>query len=140
MDISINVSWHEDMRQRLLRAAEKYERRRRELRKRRLGSMEVLEQMPLLAEQMGYQVHEMSVSYKIVGKRKDRAIYVSRRGARVELSGFSMDGPAFSAVAKEEARRRHLGNIQARISLSRPQEEVLGAYLAALGQLDQEGC
>lgn len=124
-----------EMRERLLQAVSKYEDMRRRMRARRVRALDVLERMPLLAQELGYDVREMSVSYKICGSRKDRAIYVSRRGARVDLSGFTLDGPAFSSVAREEARRRHMGRVQARLSLDLPDDEIVSAYVAALEQL-----
>jgi hypothetical protein len=91
----------------------------------------------MLAKELGFDVEEMAVFYKIRGKRNDRAIYVSRRGGRVDLSGFTVPNPAFHEVSAEEAKRRHLGRVKARLSLSLPDDVVIDAYKNALEELDR---
>lgn len=121
---------------RLERAVAKQEARRRQIRARRVKGLHLLEKLPQLAKELGFDVEEMAVFHKITGKAKDRAIYVSRRGGRVDLAGFSMYGPAFSEVSREEAKRRHLGRVKARMSLTLPDDVVLQAYKTALEELN----
>lgn len=126
----------EVFRTRLAKAVAKQEERRRQNRFRRIKGLHLLEKLPDLARELGFDVEEMSVFFKIKGRAKDRAIYVSRRGSNVALAGFSIDGPAFAKVPEEEARRRHLGRVKARLSLTLPDDEVLAAYRAALMELN----
>ncbi len=121
---------------RLERAVAKQDARRRQIRARRVAGLHLLEKLPDIARQLGFDVDEMAVFYKIRGKAKDKAIYVSRRGGRVDLSGFTVNDPAFSEVSKEEAKRRHLGRVKARLSLTLPDDVVLEAYKTALKELN----
>lgn len=121
---------------RLKRAIEKQNAHKRRMRAKRIKGLHLLEQLPKIAKELGFDVEEMAVFYKIKGSKQDRAIYISRRGSRVDLAGFSVDNPAFITVPEEEIKKRHLGRIRARLVLNLPDDVVLNAYKRALEELN----
>lgn len=64
------------------------------------------------------EVIEGSVNHKIVGKGRDRRIYLFKAQVRVDLSGFTVSDPAVRQISEREARDMHLGSVRGQIDFS----------------------
>ncbi len=87
------------------------------------------------ARELGLVVDQKSAFTKVTGPAKRRAVYVSRRGGRIDLSGFCVEHPGVRVVTPEDARRQHLGSVKAQVLFEEPSAEVdlaVEAVLAAL--------
>lgn len=126
------------LKERLDNAIKKHETRKRKLKSKRIKGFHILEKLPRIAEDLGFSVEEMVVFYKISGKKPNKAIYVSKRGGRVDLAGFILDSPVVIPIPKDEIKRRHLGRIKAKLAIDNINEElVMATYKDALDKLNE---
>jgi hypothetical protein len=83
-----------------------------------------------VAEKTGFQ--------KVTGTAKGKAVYVAKKGGRVDLSGFEVALPnaAIKVISEQAAKDQHLGRVRGQLDFGRPDADVLEAFSAALAQLD----
>lgn len=124
-----------EMKDRLQKAITNYEEQKRQNNFKRIKGYHLIEQMPNIARSLGFDVAEMSVYYKITGNNKN-VIYISRKGNKVDLSGFIIDDPAFKQINEDDAKKRHMGRVKARLSLDLPDKTIIEAYFKALKELN----
>ena len=95
----------------------------------------LLEKLRSKAVEDGLTVEDKSGFIKITGTAKSRAVYLAKKGGRVDLSGFSIDNVAINNISEEEAKNKHIGRVRGQINFDKTDEEVLAAYDIALSQL-----
>lgn len=83
----------------------------------------------------GLEVDEKSGFLKITGATKGRAIYVAKKGGRVDLSGFTVQASAVKQITEEEARDKHLGKVRGQLDFTQADADVLAAFDLALAEL-----
>lgn len=69
-----------------------------------------------LAAAAGAKVEEKSGFYKITTDVKGKAMYLARKGGRVDLSGFTVTDPSVVQVSEEEAQAKHLGKVRGQLN------------------------
>jgi hypothetical protein len=125
----------EEMESRLNQSILDYEKLKLDTKAKKIKGYRLVVQMPDIAKQLGFNVEEMSVYHKIQGNNK-KAILISRNGNKVDLSGFTIDDPAFKEIPQNDVKKRHMGRIKARLSLDLPDKNILEAYFKALKELN----
>lgn len=83
----------------------------------------------------GLTVEENKSFKKITGIAKGKAVYVAKKGGRVDLSGFTLDSPAVTKLTEEEARDKNIGRVRGQFNFGASDDEVLAAYAEALAEL-----
>jgi hypothetical protein len=66
---------------------------------------------------------------------KNKQLCIARRGGRVTLAGFTLDSPAVVQISEEQAKAKHLGRVRGEIDFDKSDDEILGAFKAALAVL-----
>jgi len=89
------------------------------------------------AEKAGLAIEEKSSFLKITGPTKGKAVYVARKGGRVDLSGFTVDSDGINQISEEDARTKHLGKVRGQVNFDATDDVVLAAYEAALTAVAQ---
>ncbi len=118
---------------RLKAAGKKAEKAKTERRARQVKGAHLTTQLTDLATAAGLRNEAKTGFAKITGESgKGPAIYVANKGGRVDLSGFTVEAPAFRQITEQEARDRHLGKVRAQINFECSDEEILSAFSAAL--------
>lgn len=124
---------NKEFRKRLIGAGEKVVKMRTERRSKQVKGSHLLDDM--LKTARDFDIDEKSSFYKITGKMKDKAVYVVRKGGRVDLSGFAVEHPAITTISEEEARQRHLGRVRGQINFKENDDSVMDAFTKALEYL-----
>lgn len=88
-----------------------------------------------LAKRDGLTVQDKTGFHRIVGVATGKAVYVAKKGGRIDLSGFTIDHSAVSQLTAEEAKDRHLGKVRGQLDFNQSDEDVTAAYLLALEEL-----
>lgn len=128
----------EAMGEKLKKAGKKAEAQKAARRERTVKGSHLLPQLLDPARIDGLTTEDKSGFTKIVGKTKGRAIYVAKKGGRVDLSGFTVENPAISQITEEDARQKHLGKVRGQLDFNAADDAVLAAYDAAIAILSQE--
>jgi hypothetical protein len=128
----------EDMGQKLKKAGKKAEAQKAARRERTVKGSHLLPQLLATDRISGLTTEDKSGFTKIVGKQKGRAIYVAKKGGRVDLSGFTVESPAVAQITEEEARQKHLGKVRGQLDFNAADDAVLAAYDQALEVLAEE--
>lgn len=100
------------------------------------GSLSLVTPMLDIAKQMGLTCDDKSGFYKITGAQKGRAVYLAKRGGRVDISGFSVeDVPAVNVISAEEAKRRHLGKVRGQMLFDGSDETLVSSFKTVLERM-----
>jgi hypothetical protein len=124
--------------EKLKKAGKKAEAQKAARRERTVKGSHLLPQLLSEDRVKGLTTEDKSGFTKIVGKTKGRAIYVAKKGGRVDLSGFTVESPAVAQITEEDARQKHLGKVRGQLDFNAADDAVLAAYDAALEVLAQE--
>jgi hypothetical protein len=128
----------EGMGEKLKKAGKKAEQQKAARRERTVKGSHLLPQLLSEDRIKGLSTEDKSGFTKILGKQKGRAIYVAKKGGRVDLSGFTVESPAVAQISEEDARQKHLGKVRGQLDFNQADDAVLSAYDAALEILAQE--
>ncbi len=63
---------------------------------------------------------------------KGKRIYLSRKGGRVDLSGYTVEDPAIKQISEKEAQEKHLGKVRGTIDFEQSDDAVLEAFSKAI--------
>lgn len=91
-----------------------------------------------LAKTAGAKVEEKSGFYKITTEVKGKAMYLARKGGRVDLSGFTVTNDSVVQISEEEAQAKHLGKVRGQLNFELAGDgdaALLGAFSAGLVEL-----
>ncbi|MBV8068284.1 MAG: hypothetical protein JO270_00165 [Acidobacteriaceae bacterium] len=134
----IKTEGTEGMGEKLKKAGKKAEAQKAARRERTVKGSHLLPQL-LSSDRIGALTTEDKSGFtKIVGKQKGRAIYVAKKGGRVDLSGFTVEAEAVTTISEEDARQKHLGKVRGQLDFNKADDAVLAAYDAALAVLAEE--
>jgi hypothetical protein len=127
-----------DMANRLAQAGAQAEGEKKERRERTVKGSHLLD--PMMAKIKDFKrstlvVEEKTGFFKITGPVKGRALYIARKGGRVDLNGFTVTHDAISQISDEEAKDRHLGKVKAQVDFEKGDVYVLDAFDTILEQL-----
>lgn len=122
----------------LAEAGEKAEKQAKQRRERQVKGSHLLPALTEKAAAAGLTMTDKSGFIKVTGSAKKRAVYVARKGGRVDLSGFTVEAAAVKQISEAEAREKHLGGVRAQLDFGKDDAEVLAAYDAALQQLQEQ--
>lgn len=103
----------------------------------RIKGSHLLEQMLKLSSK--FEIVDQINFYKVSHvKNKKRAIYISRRGGRVDLCGFSINDPLVVPLSRDEAKRRKLGRVLAQINFNTDStdNEIIDVFKKVLSYLE----
>ncbi len=125
-----------EMAQRLTAAGQKAEDATEARRERTVKGSHLTDQ--LLALATGKTVEDKSGFHKITGKSKGRAVYLAKKGGRVDASGFTITNDAVTQISEEVAKDKHLGRVRGQIDFEKSDAEVTSAFSALLVELDVE--
>lgn len=137
MDEDTKTGGEATMAETLAKAGAKAEEARAAKRARAIRGSHLLDKLLEEARGRGLTILERNGFHLVSGKAKGRKVYVSRRGGRVDLSGFGLKHEAVREVTEEEARAQHLGKVRGMLDFEKPDATVLEAYSQALDQLDE---
>lgn len=126
-----------EMGKKLKGAGKKAEAQKAARRERTVKGSHLLPQLLSSERTGGLTVEDKSGFTKITGKAKGRAVYVAKKGGRVDLSGFSVEAPAVTQISEEDARAKHLGKVRGMLDFNAEDATVLAAYDAALSKLEE---
>lgn len=100
------------------------------------GSLSLVTPMLDIAKQMGLSCDEKSGFYKIVGAQKGRAVYLAKRGGRVDISGFTVDDVVgVTVISEEEAKRRHIGKVRGQMLFDGSDETLVSSFKTVLERM-----
>lgn len=85
----------------------------------------------------GLRVDENSSFHRVYGKGKS-AIYIAKRGGRVDLSGFSIDHAAVEKIDEQTAKDKHLGRVRGQLNFELGDEVVVEGFVQSLEFLQAE--
>lgn len=125
----------ENMKEKLKEAGKKAEKATAEKRERTVKGAHLQTALVTLAKETGLNYIEKSGFAQVHGKRKGFKVYIALKGGRVDLSGFTLDHPAFTQITEEEAKAKHLGKVRATVNFDKSDDEVTAGYKAALAEL-----
>lgn len=123
--------------EKLKEAEKKWEKQNLDRRIKNVRGFHLLEKMIGMADNKTYTVDKKSVYYKITGASKDKKLYVSINGGRVDLNGFSIEEKAIREIGIDVAKKKHLGRTKAQLDFSCNDEEIMIAYKKALEELNK---
>lgn len=131
------------MAEKLVAAGGKAEKAVKEKRERTVKGSHLLEAMMALVKdfrsgEVTLKVEEKTGFHKVTGPSKGKALYISRKGGRVDLNGFTVTHDAVVQITETEAQERHLGKVQAQVDFDKGDEAVLAAFTMALAELSVE--
>ena len=128
-----------EMEQKLVAAGQKAAEQKAQKRAREVKGSHLQETLLSRARDasLALSIEEKTGFLKVSGATPGRKVYISKKGGQVDLSGFTVESTAVNQITEEEARTRHLGKVRGRIDFSKPDEDVLSAFSAALGILAQ---
>jgi hypothetical protein len=122
--------------EKLQAAGKKAERAKAQRRERAVKGSHLLDKLVANAKAAKLSVEEKSGFHKVTHEGvKGKAIYIAKKGGRVDLSGFSVDSPAVRQITEADARDKHLGKVRGQLDFAQTDEAVLGAYSRALDVL-----
>lgn len=124
-----------EMKERLADSAKKAEAQQTARRERTVRGSHLLGDLRTRADKQNLTVTEKNGFYKITGPSKGRAVYLLKKGGRVDISGFVISSAAVIQISAEDARQKHLGKVRGQLDFSKPDDEVLQAYDEALSEL-----
>lgn len=88
----------------------------------------------------GLKSEEKSGFYKVTSDAKGKALYLARKGGRVDLSGFTVTNDAVTQISEETAREKHLGKVRGQLNFElagtpEGEAQLTAAFKAALVEL-----
>lgn len=108
----------------------------KERRAKRVVGSHLVESMLSVAKSMpSLMFSETGEFHKIVGPTKGKVVYLSRKGGRVDLSGFCVDHEAIIPISEEQARARHIGKVRGQFDFERSDEAILAAWRKVLEEI-----
>ena len=99
----------------------------------RIKGANLLERM--LREAKHLEITDQINFYKISNTKNKKAIYVARRGGRVDISGFDLSHPLVVPMSREEAKRRKLGRVCGQLNFkdnSATDKDIMEVFKKAL--------
>ena len=132
-------SEEQQMRDKLGDAGKMAEDARDQRRRRAVKGSHLLDTLVSKARDAGCTVKDNSGFYKFTGDEKGKAIYVAKKGGRVDLSGFTVERDGIRQITEDAARDTHLGKVRGQIDFNKSDDVVLSAYAAAVSALGQNG-
>lgn len=124
------------MKERLIAAGEKAEAQKAARRERAVRGSHLTQTLLNRAQDAGLILTEKSGFMKVTREgKKGKSVYVLKKGGRVDLSGFTVELEAVRQITESEAQDKHLGKVRGQLDFSRPDDDVLAAYDAALQRL-----
>lgn len=125
------------MEEKLVEAGKTVEEQAAKKRERAVKGSHLLGMMLEKAKGLGLSTEEKSGFVRITGAAKGRAVYVAKRGGRVDLSGFTIEKPAVVQISAEEAKQKHLGKVRGQLDFNAEDQTVLATYEDALSALSE---
>lgn len=120
---------------RLNNATKKLQEEETQRREKTVQGSHLLQPMLELVAKKELKTEERTGFYKITGPSKALAVYLAKKGGRVDFSGFDVDAPALTKITKEEAQAKHIGKVRGQIDFTATDEAVLAAFEAGLTAL-----
>lgn len=125
----------DEMGQKLDVAAKKAEQQKAERRAKVIKGAHLNEKFLAPNALAGLTVEEKSGWTKITGQASGKAVYVAKKGGRVDLSGFSVESPAVNQITPDEAKAKHIGKVRGQLNFDASDDDVIAAYEKALATL-----
>lgn len=120
---------------RVPQATEVVQKMQRDAREKTIQGSHLLPKMLAAVLSKGLSQKEQTGFVKITGAQKKRAVYVARKGGRVDLSGFAVEHDSILQISEEEAKAKHIGNVRGQIDFDREDDEIMAGFDAALDGL-----
>ncbi|HEU5118720.1 MAG TPA: hypothetical protein VFT74_19150 [Isosphaeraceae bacterium] len=127
-----------NMAETLAQAGKLAEEQKTQRRERTVKGSHLLAQMTEAVAAAGLKAEDKSGFTKVTGKAKGLAVYVAKKGGRVDLSGFTVQSAAIKQITEQEARDKHLGKVRGQVDFDQTDALIMEAFGQALGQLDVE--
>lgn len=133
----LKAKLEEQNKQKLQEATVKVAEQKKERRARTVKGSHLTETFLELARDAKCNLRANNSFHVITGAAgKSLRIYVAIRGGIVDLLGFSVNDPAVTQISAEVAKEKHMGRVQGRLDLEKPDADVIAAYKRALEVLN----
>jgi hypothetical protein len=121
-----------DLKEKLVEAGQKAETEKAERTKRAVKGAHLQEKILALVTESKLATKDNTGFNVVVGSDNGRKLYISKKGGRIDLSGFSLPHPAVTSISEEEAKEKHLGKVRGQVNFDETDSAVLNAVEAAL--------
>ena len=127
----------DDMKTKLAEANEKVTTQRTERARKNVKGSHLVEKFLTQAKDAGLTVRENTSFYVLSGPAgKAKRIALAKRGGLIDLVSFSVQSPAVTQVTRDEAKAKHLGRVEGRITFEVDDAVTAAAFTDAVGVLN----
>lgn len=102
----------------------------------------LLPQLKELAAAAGVTSKELTSYFQLTATlpegtkaKEKKAVYLAKRGGRVDLSGFTVECAGVKQISEQEAKDKHLGKVRGTLDFEQADAVVLSAFTAVLENL-----